>query len=163
METWIENAKDTLCRNVTIYGKCRYEDKGAPVVSHLFLSLVLSSAPSLTKASFNQGCAFNHDPNRFIPVQQADRLDSPISCLALDQRSKLGHENDFMAHIDSSSNTTSSRKGLNVDSPSFTPSLLHATDVPTTKKTTTISPKAVSAAPFLPKSVISRTIYPPLA
>jgi len=23
-----ENAKDTLCRNVTIYGKCRYEDKG---------------------------------------------------------------------------------------------------------------------------------------
>jgi hypothetical protein len=25
---FIENAKDTLCRNVTIYGKCRYEDKG---------------------------------------------------------------------------------------------------------------------------------------
>ncbi|KAL3249225.1 Phosphopantetheine attachment site family protein [Aspergillus niger] len=24
-----ENAKDTLCRNVTIYGRCRYEDKGA--------------------------------------------------------------------------------------------------------------------------------------
>ena len=24
-----ENAKDTLCRNVTIYGHCRYEDKGA--------------------------------------------------------------------------------------------------------------------------------------
>lgn len=24
----IENAKDTLCRNVTIYGRCRYEDKG---------------------------------------------------------------------------------------------------------------------------------------
>jgi hypothetical protein len=23
-----ENAKDTLCRNVTIYGRCRYEDKG---------------------------------------------------------------------------------------------------------------------------------------
>jgi len=32
-----ENAKDTLCRNVLIYGHCRYED---------------------------QGCAFNHDPNR---------------------------------------------------------------------------------------------------
>lgn len=25
----VENAKDTLCRNVTIYGRCRYEDKGA--------------------------------------------------------------------------------------------------------------------------------------
>ncbi|EEQ33764.1 PAB-dependent poly(A)-specific ribonuclease subunit PAN3 [Microsporum canis CBS 113480] len=24
-----ENAKDTLCRNVTIYGRCRYEDKGS--------------------------------------------------------------------------------------------------------------------------------------
>lgn len=23
-----ENAKDTLCRNVTIYGHCRYEEKG---------------------------------------------------------------------------------------------------------------------------------------
>ncbi|KAF7908156.1 uncharacterized protein EAF01_003911 [Botrytis porri] len=32
-----ENAKDTLCRNVLIYGHCRYED---------------------------QGCAFNHDPNK---------------------------------------------------------------------------------------------------
>lgn len=32
-----ESAKDTLCRNVTIYGHCRYEEKG---------------------------CAFNHDPNK---------------------------------------------------------------------------------------------------
>ena len=23
-----ENAKDTLCRNVTIYGSCRFQDKG---------------------------------------------------------------------------------------------------------------------------------------
>jgi len=29
-----ENAKDTLCRNVSIYGYCRYEDKGIiPVTS----------------------------------------------------------------------------------------------------------------------------------
>lgn len=32
-----ENAKETLCRNVLIYGHCRYED---------------------------QGCAFNHEPNK---------------------------------------------------------------------------------------------------
>ena len=32
----IDNAKDTLCRNVLIYGHCRYED---------------------------QGCSFNHEPN----------------------------------------------------------------------------------------------------
>lgn len=42
-----EGAKDTLCRNVTIYGRCRYEDKG---------------------------CAFNHDPQRTSGnMQQADR------------------------------------------------------------------------------------------
>ncbi|KAF3897037.1 PAN2-PAN3 deadenylation complex subunit PAN3 [Trichophyton interdigitale] len=37
-----ENAKDTLCRNVTIYGRCRYEDKG---------------------------CAFNHDPQKVNAAQ----------------------------------------------------------------------------------------------
>lgn len=37
-----EHAKDTLCRNVLIYGHCRYED---------------------------QGCAFNHDPNRTLSAQ----------------------------------------------------------------------------------------------
>ena len=25
---YADNAKDTLCRNVTIYGHCRYENKG---------------------------------------------------------------------------------------------------------------------------------------
>ncbi|KAH8654487.1 hypothetical protein BGZ60DRAFT_386045 [Tricladium varicosporioides] len=34
-----ENSKDTLCRNVLIYGHCRYEE---------------------------QGCAFNHDPNKSL-------------------------------------------------------------------------------------------------
>ncbi|KAL1963556.1 hypothetical protein VTN77DRAFT_8001 [Rasamsonia byssochlamydoides] len=92
-----ENAKDTLCRNVTIYGKCRYEDKG---------------------------CAFNHDPQKFSNA----------------------HQND-----------SSSKKRLNVDSPSFTPSLLAANGSTTPKKTTSISPKAASAAPFLPKSVASRS------
>jgi len=93
-----ENAKDTLCRNVTIYGKCRYEDKG---------------------------CAFNHDPTKFSAMHQTD-------------------------------SNSSSKKGLNVDSPSFTPSLLSTNDT-SSKKTTTISPKAASAAPFLPKSVTSRS------
>jgi len=36
-ERGTENAKDTLCRNVVIYGHCRYED---------------------------QGCAFNHEQNK---------------------------------------------------------------------------------------------------
>ncbi|KAJ9300554.1 hypothetical protein DTO271G3_1718 [Paecilomyces variotii] len=93
-----ENAKDTLCRNVTIYGRCRYEDKG---------------------------CAFNHDPHKLNSAHHSD--------------------------------SNGSKKRLNVDSPSFTPSLLAANGTSTTKKTTTISPKAANAAPFLPKSVASRS------
>ncbi|KAF6238459.1 hypothetical protein HO173_003426 [Letharia columbiana] len=42
-----ENAKDTLCRNVTIYGHCRYEDKG---------------------------CAFNHDPVKSQPNSQVESI-----------------------------------------------------------------------------------------
>ncbi|KAI9739275.1 MAG: PAB-dependent poly(A)-specific ribonuclease subunit 3 [Cirrosporium novae-zelandiae] len=86
-----ENAKNTLCRNITIYGHCRWEDKG---------------------------CAFNHDPSKVQTSQSADR----------------------------------NRKRLNVDSPSFTPALLSSPTSNTIKKTTTISPKAASAAPFQPKT-----------
>ncbi|KIW87050.1 uncharacterized protein Z519_12347 [Cladophialophora bantiana CBS 173.52] len=88
-----ENAKETLCRNVTIYGKCRYEDKG---------------------------CTFNH------------------------------------SH--STRGSSRSKKTLNVDSPSFTPSSLSPNGAIAIKKSTTgISPKAASAAPFTPKAIISRS------
>ncbi|BCR86583.1 PAN-complex poly(A)-binding subunit PAN3 [Aspergillus chevalieri] len=94
-----ENAKDTLCRNVTIYGRCRYEDKG---------------------------CAFNHDPQKLNPANNTD--------------------------------SNGNRKRFNVDSPSFTPSLLstNGSTTPTKKTTATISPKAANAAPFQPRSVSSR-------
>ncbi|KAJ5291988.1 PAB-dependent poly(A)-specific ribonuclease subunit 3 [Penicillium angulare] len=95
-----ENAKETLCRNVTIYGRCRYEDKG---------------------------CAFNHDPQKLSAAHQAD----------------------------------SNRKRFNVDSPSFTPSLLSGNGTSTPKKSTTISPKAASAAPFQPRVAASRMASDP--
>ncbi|KAN0079510.1 hypothetical protein V8E54_004724 [Elaphomyces granulatus] len=124
-----ENAKDTLCRNVTIYGKCRYEDKG---------------------------CAFNHDPTKFSAMHQTDRFGSPEStALSVGEVSWVIASIRGLTYMGSSSNS-SSKKGLNVDSPSFTPSLLSTNDT-SSKKTTTISPKAASAAPFLPKSVTSRS------
>ncbi|KAJ5975981.1 PAB-dependent poly(A)-specific ribonuclease subunit 3 [Penicillium waksmanii] len=86
-----ENAKDTLCRNVTIYGRCRYEDKG---------------------------CAFNHDPQKVNSAYQSD----------------------------------SNKKRFNVDSPSFTPSLLSGNGVSAPKKSNPISPKAANAAPFQPRT-----------
>ncbi|KAI1916372.1 PAB-dependent poly(A)-specific ribonuclease subunit 3 [Ophidiomyces ophidiicola] len=91
-----EHTKDTLCRNVTIYGRCRYEDKG---------------------------CAFNHDPQRGNVTQSAEFA----------------------------------KKRLNVDSPSFTPAATPLNGSSGLKKSATISPKAASAAPFLPKSVLSRS------
>ncbi|OJI96937.1 hypothetical protein ASPVEDRAFT_121653 [Aspergillus versicolor CBS 583.65] len=96
-----ENAKDTLCRNVTIYGRCRYEDKG---------------------------CAFNHDPHKNL-----NQMDN------------------------------ANKKRFNVDSPSFTPSLLPSNgSSPTSsslslKKASTISPKAANAAPFQPRTATSRS------
>ncbi|KEF56974.1 PAB-dependent poly(A)-specific ribonuclease subunit pan3 [Exophiala aquamarina CBS 119918] len=96
-----ENAKDTLCRNVTIYGKCRYEDKG---------------------------CAFNHNVEK-------------------------------SASADGSQSDGQQKKALNVDSPSFTPSFLspNGANNTTPKKSAGISPKAASAAPFMPKAIISRS------
>ncbi|KZF19720.1 hypothetical protein L228DRAFT_250792 [Xylona heveae TC161] len=96
------DAKDTLCRNVTIYGHCRYEDKG---------------------------CAFNHDPAKLQGMpSQVDSL----------------------------------KRRLNVESPTFTPSSLANNGG--FAKSTTISPKAASAAPFTPKgaaaSIITPTINP---
>jgi len=37
-----ENAKDTLCRNVTIYGRCRYEDKGNHFEAVMFRGQILT-------------------------------------------------------------------------------------------------------------------------
>ncbi|KIW43940.1 uncharacterized protein PV06_04986 [Exophiala oligosperma] len=94
-----ENAKDTLCRNVTIYGKCRYEDKG---------------------------CAFSHNIDKHV--------------------------------VDSGHNESQPKKTLNVESPSFTPSFLSPNGTSASvKKAPGISPKAASAAPFMPKAIISRS------
>ncbi|RSL38908.1 hypothetical protein CEP53_014475 [Fusarium sp. AF-6] len=78
--------KDTLCRNVLIYGHCRYED---------------------------QGCAFSHDQ----------------------------HKNN--------SNSETSKKTLNVDSPSFTPAGLG--------KKPTFSSQAASAPAFTPRGLGTAT------
>lgn len=54
-----------------------------------------------------------------------------------------------------------SRKRFNVDSPSFTPSLLSGNGTSVPKKSTAISPKAVSAAPFQPRVSASSRRIPP--
>ncbi|KAJ5578429.1 PAN2-PAN3 deadenylation complex subunit PAN3 [Penicillium hispanicum] len=51
----------------------------------------------------------------------------------------------------------SNKKRFNADSPSFTPSLLSGNGTSVPKKSTTISPKAASAAPFQPRVASSRS------
>ncbi|KAL7947841.1 hypothetical protein V8C42DRAFT_315844 [Trichoderma barbatum] len=82
--------KETLCRNVLIYGHCRYED---------------------------QGCSFSHDQTKGNSPQQDN-----------------------------------SKKALNVESPSFTPSLLQ----PINKKPT-FSSQAVTAPSFTPRGLGAAT------
>ncbi|KAL7788680.1 hypothetical protein V8C37DRAFT_387608 [Trichoderma ceciliae] len=82
--------KETLCRNVLIYGHCRYED---------------------------QGCTFSHDQVKGNSPQQDN-----------------------------------SKKALNVESPSFTPSILQ----PINKKPT-FSSQAVTAPSFTPRGLGAAT------
>ena len=65
-----DNAKDTLCRNVMIYGHCRFEDKG--LQPHEMGSL----------SDRYEGCAFNHNtPKASSGSSQVDKkrfnIDSP--------------------------------------------------------------------------------------
>ncbi|KAJ5872808.1 uncharacterized protein N7529_005161 [Penicillium soppii] len=58
-------------------------------------------------------------------------------------------------------NQADSKKRFNVDSPSFTPSLMSGNGVSAPKKSTAISPKAANAAPFQPRiSARSNTSTP---
>ncbi|CAG8954277.1 hypothetical protein HYFRA_00005898 [Hymenoscyphus fraxineus] len=117
-----ENAKDTLCRNVLIYGHCRYED---------------------------QGCAFNHDPNKTNSVQ----LESvPKASKALRITMPPRETNDG---LNVTNYSAPSKKTLNVDSPSFTPAAL-----PLPGKSSSITSQAASAAPFTPRGLASGTVTP---
>lgn len=133
-----DNSKDTLCRNVRIYGKCRYEDKGKmrkPRVESQVTDWSKDASTNTPKT-----------PQRLLPMvsywTSTMRQYSPISDHA-----------DWYA-------ISQAKKTLNVDSPSFTPSLL-SPNVPAAgavvppKKLPSISPKAASAAPFMPKAIIS--------
>ncbi|KAF4634548.1 hypothetical protein G7Y89_g3563 [Cudoniella acicularis] len=163
-----ENAKETLCRNVLIYGHCRYED---------------------------QGCAFNHDPNKSLqtdskaqkraprnaswkrpaadfprpsqippshepPPAKAPSLGPPARKLAGSQSQSRApsskNQTGDRGGIQSFANIRNSlKKTLNVDSPSFTPATL-----PVPSKTSAISSQAANAAPFTPRGLASGTATP---
>ncbi|EFE38916.1 hypothetical protein TRV_06435 [Trichophyton verrucosum HKI 0517] len=124
----VENAKDTLCRNVTIYGRCRYEDKGVQ----------LDRLRSLAR---QQTSPAQPDPNsQTLPLKAT--MDS--SCLA-SSSSGAGVKQKRL-NVESPSFT-----------PSTTPNNGTApTSAVTAKKPATLSPKAAGAAPFLPKGSLSR-------
>jgi PAB-dependent poly(A)-specific ribonuclease subunit 3 len=48
-----ENAKETLCRNVTIYGRCRYEDKGIVDLVHAMGNVNVEADLDSSKAALS--------------------------------------------------------------------------------------------------------------
>ena len=113
---------------MTIYGHCRYEDKGGR-----FLNCEIQDKPLMQL----EGCAFNHDPVKSQPNSQVERCIMPNPLLA-----EVTHEP-----------LSSVKKRFNVASPSFTPSSLAVNGSHATAKTIGLSPKAASAAPFKPRTL----------
>lgn len=168
--------KDTLCRNIMIYGNCRYED---------------------------QGCAFSHDQGKGKSVQSSERWvicsclcwggqgagfvgegrvmlssTSPWSssactvypgwlrCHGLMGAHLLGERQTSddnasmrrlaLAHELALANLflpSSSKKSLSVESPSFTP----AANIPTGPKRATLSTSAATAPAFTPRGLEGET------
>lgn len=113
-------SRDTPCRNVLIYGYCRYK---------------------------NNGCAFSHDEEK-EPTSQPEKLvSSPPSPKCAPQHLRTS----TMADPD-----ISTPKTFNVDSPSFTPSSQQQSANMSSKKSTTFSSQAASAAPFTPRGANSQ-------
>lgn len=121
-----ENAKDTLCRNVTIYGHCRYEEKGGHIQIQSFRNqpadLVMKGVLSTTTQS-----SLRPPTIRWRSVQSQLPILAEMLCSCL----------------------SSVKKRFNVDSPSFTPASLTVNGA---SKTPGLSPKAANAAPFKPRN-----------
>ncbi len=90
------------------------------------------------EAYLSLGCAFNHDPLKPQALQnQADRWVVSSYCCGWPMLMVI----------------LSVKKRFNVDSPSFTPSLLAVAGNGAPAKTSGLSPRAASATPFKPKSL----------
>ncbi|KAL7926723.1 hypothetical protein ACQKWADRAFT_309526 [Trichoderma austrokoningii] len=115
-------SKDTLCRNILIYGHCRYED---------------------------QGCVFMHDKTR----GNASQANSSQANSSQANSSQANSSQTNSSQVNSSQpDNGSTKKPLNVESPSFTPSTLQ----PLQKKPT-FSSQAATAPSFTPRGLGAAT------
>lgn len=131
--TTAENVKDTLCRNVTIYGHCRYEEKGHDAAVDIAQN---------NKTNISMQAAYL---TMIRSKSQRRRIRLKGLSLELGMRT---------AETYSYKGLSSLKKHLNVDSPSFTPSSLSVNGT-TPSKSSGLSPKAAGAAPFKPKGLAS--------
>lgn len=90
----------------------------------------------------DKGCAFNHDPMK-VGVSQSQ----PERCVNA-AANALSRAICLLCLL-------STKKHLNVDSPSFTPSSLTANGFVSPPKSKRLSPKSANAAPFKPKGLSS--------
>ena len=139
-----ESAKDTLCRNVTIYGHCRYENKGESVQAWEVQGRADGSIEAAPLTMIRSKCTRQ---------QQIGAT-----------RWKGGWETILIRECDLSS----VKKRFNVESPSFTPASHNGPSLAVNgaaTKATGLSPKAASAAPFKPKGFnpgIDQTLHQPV-
>ncbi|KAI4268722.1 MAG: hypothetical protein L6R38_007738 [Xanthoria sp. 2 TBL-2021] len=121
-----ENAKDTLCRNVTIYGHCRYEEKGC-AFNHDVVKATPIAAKATPIAAESAKKRFNVDSPSFTPASLAVNGNqpkpkatgiSPKFANAAPFRPKVAGVGSRPASTAPSS--TSSTKGYNPNAPEWT-------------------------------------------
>lgn len=124
----IDSARDTLCKNITIYGYCKFENKGC-VFSHR------PSQPSSSSSSAKQQSQQPQQPQEHQPQQPQ----LPNSA---------GSTNSIQSN--------DSKRKFNVNTPSFQPSLLKTTTSSSTTSLTNkfanLSPKLNDIPVFKPES-----------
>ncbi|KAG7666379.1 PAN3 [[Candida] subhashii] len=125
----LDSAKDILCKNITIYGYCKFE---------------------------NKGCVFSHRPKESSKQQQQSSSQQPQSSQQQTPQQQQQQQPPNSAGSITSTQSTDSKKKFNVNTPSFQPSLLKtATSSSTTSLTNkfaNLSPKLNDIPVFKPES-----------
>lgn len=122
-----ENAKDTACRNVTIYGHCRYEEKGCAFNHHDGGKANPSTAKATPIAADSAKKRFNVDSPSFTPASLAVNGNQPKP-KATGISPKFANAAPFKPKVagvgsrpaSTAPSSTSSTKGYNPNAPEWT-------------------------------------------
>lgn len=148
----LDTAKDVLCKNVLIYGYCKYQDKGCAFSHHKLTGL-------------QSGGAGNGEGNGQEPESQVDQLQAqPLQQLKSKQsRSRLQQQQQQQQQIPltgtasaKSTESNNGRRKFNIETPLFQPSGGNDRLISSiTSKFSNLSPTVKDAPIFQPESLTS--------